>query len=99
MASLLLFPQTDPEYNFFACIKTSLARKVGCRPFWDDSSPPDIPACTTLEQLAKHQEIDQDIYLRYEQKIILSMTGCKVPCTYKVEVLPFSQISQKYKFF
>ena len=79
-----LYLQTDPQYNFFACIKASLAREVGCRPFWDKLSPADIPACTTMEELNKHQLKDQEIWMRHEQKIILNMTGCKVPCTYKV---------------
>ena len=50
-------------------------------------SPGDIPLCTTLEQLLQHDDIDMDIWLKYEQKIIINKTGCNVPCTFKAIIV------------
>ena len=41
---------TDPDFNFQACVRESLSRQVGCRTKWDRWSPQDIPLCHTLEQ-------------------------------------------------
>ena len=41
---------TDPDYNFDACIKESLSRQVGCRTRWDQWSDKDILPCSTMEQ-------------------------------------------------
>ena len=48
------------------------------------SSPETLPLCTSMDQLFRHFQLDQDLYLRHEQKIIINMTDCDVPCTYKV---------------
>merc|ERR1711915_192629 len=72
----------NPDYSYIACVKNSQARRVGCRPGWEDWSDPDIPICVTMEQLAEHESLDWGNY-NYEPKIIENMTNCKVPCTYK----------------
>ena len=42
--------QTDPDYNFQACVKQALSSKVGCRTKWDRWSSMDLPVCTDLNQ-------------------------------------------------
>ena len=41
---------TDPDYNFQACIKKSQSSLVGCRTKWDRWSHQDTPLCTTVAQ-------------------------------------------------
>lgn len=41
---------TDPEYNFRACVSNSLSSRVGCRTKWDPWSHQDTPLCTTIEE-------------------------------------------------
>ena len=41
---------TDPDYNFQACIKKSQASSVGCRTKWDRWTQRDTPLCTTMAQ-------------------------------------------------
>ena len=36
---------TDPDYNFQACVRESLSSQVGCRTKWDRWSHKDIPLC------------------------------------------------------
>ena len=48
-------------------------------------SPETLPLCTSMDQLLRHFQLDQDLYLRHEQKIIINMTDCDVPCTYKAQ--------------
>ena len=69
------------DYNFQTCVKTSLAEKVGCRPPWDSWSPASSPLCARVEEMARHEEYDWDLY-NFEQKIVLNFTGCKVLTTY-----------------
>ena len=71
------------EYDFLECVKTSQARRVGCRPPWDSWSPQDIPLCQTMDQLKEHEDLDW-LDINYEQKMIINNTGCLVPCKYKV---------------
>ena len=33
----------SPEYSFISCVKSSVARRVGCRPAWDLWTPDVIP--------------------------------------------------------
>ena len=62
-------------------MKTSLAEKVGCRPPWDLWSPASSPLCARVEDMARHEEYDWDLY-NFEQKIVLNFTGCKVLTIY-----------------
>ena len=59
-----------------------MATKVGCRPPWDTWSPDTIPVCDTLDQLQQHETWDWEL-LSHEQKVIIEITGCLVPCIYK----------------
>ena len=40
----------DDQYNFGACVKESLARRVGCRPSWDVWTDQTIRNCTELDE-------------------------------------------------
>ena len=41
---------TDPDYNFQACVRESLSGKVGCRTKWDRWTSKDVLLCTTIPQ-------------------------------------------------
>ena len=75
--------EEDEDYEFLSCVKTSQARRLGCRPPWDSWSPATIPLCQTVEQLNKHEELDMEIGTM-ERKKIVAETGCRIPCKYKV---------------
>ena len=75
--------EEEEDYDFLECVKTSQARRVGCRPPWDSWSPPTIPLCQTVDQLDRYEMIDLE-FGASEQKEIVADTGCRVPCTYKV---------------
>ena len=76
--------EEEEEYHFLRCVKTSQARRVGCRPVWDSWSSRDIPLCQTMDQLEEHEKLDLDLAFDYDKKMVLKKTGCKVPCKYKV---------------
>ena len=76
----------EKHYDFLECVKTSLAKMVGCRPPWDSWSPHTIPLCQTVEQLHQYELMDL-IISSVEQKMIMNYTGCESPCKYKVSVL------------
>ena len=50
--------EEEEDYDFLQCVKTSQARRVGCRPPWDIWSPPTIPLCQTMDQLQQYEELD-----------------------------------------
>ena len=71
--------EEEEDYDFLECVKTSQARMVGCRPPWDSWSPPTLPLCQTLDHLDQYEKIEDTFY-----QMILTTTGCRVPCIYKV---------------
>ena len=74
--------EEEEDYDFLQCVKTSQARRVGCRPPWDSWSPHTIPLCQTVDQLQHHERLDwADVNL--EQKMIVNNTGCQLPCHYR----------------
>ena len=75
--------EEEEEYDFLSCVKTSQARRVGCRPPWDIWSPHTIPLCQTMDQLTEHEWIDF-LFITYEKRKIVAETGCEAPCKYKV---------------
>ena len=83
------------DYNFLECVKTSQARRVGCRPPWDSWSPPTLPLCQTLEELQHHEELD-NTSLQSDQQMIVNQTGCNIPCQFKVGHLRKSQQLNTY---
>ena len=79
---LLLGLKDAPDYDFQACIRTSIATKVGCRPLWDDWSPKSFNICQNISQINIVEMIEW--FLMYsDQNQIISKTGCLVPCTYR----------------
>ena len=72
----------SPSYDFQACVKTSLARQIGCRPPWDSWSPSSIPVCDNLDDNIRHEEWDKKIF-DSEKRIIMEGTTCLIPCHYK----------------
>ena len=42
--------ETDPEYNFQACVKESLSKQVGCRLPWDNWTHQGFPKCASLDE-------------------------------------------------
>ena len=60
----------------------SIAKKVGCKPPWDNQTPSIIPVCQTVKNIIKHIEIEEEI-IASEKKIIINKTGCLVPCKYR----------------
>ena len=82
----------EKHYDFLECVKTSLAKMVGCRPPWDSWSPHTIPLCQTMEQLDQHEKLDMTFFYTRQKKIVKDF-GCRIPCTYKVcEVLEYQLI-------
>ena len=77
--------EEEEDYDFLQCLKTSLARPVGCRPPWDSWSPPSVPLCETMEQLHQYETLDLG-YLEQELVIMLNNSGCKIPCKHKVRL-------------
>ena len=42
--------EESPDYSFTRCVKSSLARSVGCRTKWGMRDDKTLPLCTTLQQ-------------------------------------------------
>ena len=75
--------EEEEDYDFLECVKTSQARMMGCRPPWDIWSPHSIPPCQTVDQLDQYEKLDMTLY---DLEMILTKTGCRIPCNYKVSV-------------
>ena len=73
---------TDPDYNFQACVRESLSSQVGCRTKWDRWSHKDIPLCTEMEQFNNYENLYDIIYER-SLKTISKLTKCSKPCFYR----------------
>ena len=86
----------DPDYVFLSCIKTHLAKKVGCKPPWDIWSPNTIPVCNSLEKLSMHEILDFT-FLQYDKITLLNETGCLIPCKYKEFTQPQTRIASEGK--
>lgn len=78
----MILMKESPDYDFQACVKTSMARQIGCRPPWDLWSPSTIPVCDRLEDIIKHEEWDKKIF-DSEKRIIMDYSQCLIPCHYK----------------
>ena len=77
--------EEEEDYDFLECVKTSQARMVGCRPPWDIWSPHTIPLCQTMDLLDQYEKFDMYLFIIMSRKNeFLNLTGCKVPCNYKV---------------
>ena len=76
------YEKDAPEYDFHACVRTSIFDKVGCRPPWDTWSPKSLNVCKNIHQFVKIAEFENELLLG-DQRTIINSTGCLVPCTYK----------------
>ena len=76
----------EKHYDFLECVKTSLAKMVGCRPPWDSWSPHTIPLCQTMEQLQHYEQFERKLFGMRNKSEFLIITRCLPPCNYKVSV-------------
>ena len=72
---------TTPDYDFQACVKDTLAERVGCRTKWDLKSSSSRPLCRSMDQFQQYEELWQRLSI-LEAKGIFQETGCIKPCTY-----------------
>ena len=85
--NLICYEKDAPEYDFHACVRTSIFDKVGCRPPWDTWSPKSLNVCKNIHQFVKIAEFENELLLG-DQRTIINSTGCLVPCTYqKFEII------------
>ena len=57
-----------PNYNYQNCVVNSLIRKIGCKPFWLNSTSTDYPECKRAEEIRRFQEITGYTYFPPDQK-------------------------------
>ena len=74
--------EEEKDYSFSACVKESLAEKVGCRRPWDKWNRQTQSFCTTRKQFARYDELFTT-YSVIEVDQIERLTGCLKPCHYK----------------
>ena len=72
---------TTPGYDFQACVKDTLAERVGCRTKWDLKSSRSRPLCRFMKQFEQYEKLWQRLRI-LEAKGIFQETGCFKPCTY-----------------
>ena len=70
------------DYSFTSCVKKNITQKVGYRPQWDSEGHKDRK-CTTKDQIIKHLKLHSNLSVA-EQKLVIKMKGCLLPCTYTV---------------
>ena len=90
--------EEEEQYDFLQCVKTSQARRVGCRPPWDSWSPQDIQLCRTVDQLQQHESLDW-LEINYEQKMIINNTRCKTQKKSNTEIYLKSVAKRSKRFF
>ena len=72
----------DKNYSYSQCVKTSLAKRIGCKnPFDGSQLLFNVPNCNTTEEMLAHWTANFDIYGANEQKL-LNITRCELPCHY-----------------
>jgi hypothetical protein len=73
--------QEDLTYNFTVCVKTSLARTIGCRLPWDPVLA-SAAVCNSTQQLELYESTYFALSFASDAKLV-SMTGCLLPCRYE----------------
>jgi uncharacterized metal-binding protein len=63
------------------CLKKASINYVGCKLPWTKVDL-NLSICTTFDQFLEHEKYYNEI-ARKEQRAVLDMTGCKIPCTYR----------------
>ena len=72
----------DQSYSYNHCVRTSLAKRIGCKyPFYDSSHILNAPNCNITEELVAHWTANFDIFSANQQQL-LNITGCELPCNY-----------------
>ena len=74
--------EEDLAYSFTVCVKEKLSAKVGCRLPWDKWSR-DRAECTNKTQFEKFELFYLGL-INADADFISNITGCKMPCHYKV---------------
>ena len=72
-----------PNYNYQNCVINSLIRKIGCKPFWLNSTSVAFPVCQKAQDLIRFQETTKKTYFPPDKKSFYHKTGCLIPCKYK----------------
>ena len=63
-----------------------IAKMAGCRPPWNAKSSSDIEVCSSVSDIFRYINHENQIR-NYEQELIFQRTGCSKPCKFK-EYLP-----------
>ena len=71
------------NYNYQNCVVNSLIRKIGCRPFWLNSTYVSSSECQQAKDLKKFRKANSKTYFPMDQKSFYKKTGCLIPCKYK----------------
>ena len=70
------------SYSLTACMRNTIAKRIGCRPEWDMWSDSERQVCTEMDQLVKLYAEFDGLY-NLEKKELARQTGCLLPCSYK----------------
>ena len=71
----------NPDYSFHLCVRTSLARKIGCKLPWDKWISDSFKVCDQVQDILSYDESYRAMALQNLNRII-SNTGCLKPCEY-----------------
>ena len=82
------YPTCEPDgFRYFSnyqnFVINTLIRKIGCRPFWLNSTSVSSSECQQAKDLIKFQKAIWNTYFPVEQKSFYKKTGCLIPCKYK----------------
>ena len=62
-------------------MRTSIAKRAGCRTPWDELSPKSLEICQNLSQFIE-TELDEYDIMWADKNNVINKTGCLVPCQY-----------------
>ena len=71
------------NYNYQNCVINSLIRKIGCRPFWLNSTSVSSLECQKAKDIKKFRIAISETYFPVDPKSFYKKTGCLIPCKYK----------------
>ena len=73
----------DKTYIYNQCVKTSLAKRIGCtNPFDGSGQIQNVPNCTTTTELFGHWTANVEMY-KMDQENLFELTKCELPCHYQ----------------
>jgi hypothetical protein len=73
--------EASETYSFTACVKNSISRRIGCKLEWDVWSSPEIPLCTSVDQILQFEEEYVKLHIM-QRKTLTNITGCIPPCSF-----------------